>query len=66
LPVNLLPFLFGAKLTPIWQVPPGGTPAAQPLLVKLKNCPDTCGLVTRSFRPLLLCKVTDLIGAFPA
>jgi hypothetical protein len=64
-PVKFLPAASGAKLTPSWHIPPGGTPATQALLVRLKNCPATCGFVTRSFVLLLLCNVTNLIGAFP-
>jgi hypothetical protein len=35
------------------------------LLARLKYCPLTCGMLTRSLVLLLLCKVIDLIGAFP-
>ena len=55
----------GAKLTPILQVPPAGTPASQVLLARLKNCPVTCGTLIASIVLLLLCNVIDLIGIFP-
>ena len=65
LPVNFLPAVIGAKLTPILHVPCAGTPASQSLLARLKYCPLTCGTVTKSVVLLLLCKVIDLIGALP-
>lgn len=65
MPVNFLPFAKGAKLTPIWHVPPAGTGVSQVLLAKLKYCPLTSGTSIASVVLLLLCKVTDLIGASP-
>lgn len=60
-----MPLVKGAKLTPILHVPPAGTPVTQVLLARLKNCPVTCGTVIASIVLLLLCKVIDLVGAFP-
>lgn len=60
-----MPAADGAKLTPILHVPPAGTPAAQPLLARLKNCPLTSGIVSKSLVLPLLCKVIDLTGALP-
>src|SRR5260370_6011640 len=60
--MNFLPGADGSKLTLIWHIPPGGIPAAQLLLAKLKNCPLTRIFVTRSFVLPLLCKVTDAVA----
>ena len=64
---DLLPLAVGAKLTLIWQVPPGGTPAEQPLplAARLKDGPVTTTFEIMSMVVLLLCSVTDLTGAFP-
>ena len=60
-----MPLAKGAKLTPILHVPPAGTGVPQVLLTRLKYCPLTCGTAIASVVLLLLCKVTDLIGASP-
>lgn len=65
MPVNFLPAVMGAKLTPIWHVPPAGTGVSQVLLARLKYRPLTWGTSIASVVLLLLCKVTDLIGASP-
>ena len=61
-----VPGASGAKPTPIWQVPRGGIPAAQPLLTMLKDCPVVCSAETTSLVVLLLlCSVTDLVATLP-
>ena len=61
-----VPGASGAKLTPIWQVPRGGIPAAQPLLAMLKDCPVVCSAETTSLAVLLLlCSVTDFVATLP-
>ena len=62
----VVPGARGAKLTPIWQVPRGGIPAAQPLLAMLKDCPVVCSAENISLAVLLLlCSVTDFVATLP-
>jgi hypothetical protein len=61
-----VPRVTGAKLTPIWQLPRGGIPAAQPLLTMLNDCPVVCSAETTSLVVLLLlCSVTDFVATLP-